>query len=62
MNTAQKGSPGLPLVKNDPKLALRGLNKLTSMRAHPTLNATNNINDNSNNNISEENDEDTTPK
>jgi hypothetical protein len=57
MNTAQAGSP---LAKNDPKLALqpkispqvpvRGLNKITSMHAHPTLNATNNINDNNNNN------------
>jgi hypothetical protein len=56
MNTALAGSP---LVKNDPKLTLqpkispqvpmRGLNKITSMRAHPTLNTTNNINDNNNN-------------
>jgi hypothetical protein len=38
---------------------VRGLNKLTNMRAHPTLNATNNINDNNNNNniIIEENSE-----
>jgi hypothetical protein len=66
VNTAQKGSLGSPLVKNDPKLTLqpkispqvpvRGLNKLTYMRAHPTLNATININDNNNNNnINEEN-------
>jgi hypothetical protein len=71
MKTAQAGSP---LVKNDPKLALqpkispqvpvRGLNEITSMRADPTLNATNNINDSNNNdsnNINEENNEDTTP-
>jgi hypothetical protein len=68
VNTAQEGSLGSPLVKNDPKLTLRSLNKLTSMRAHPTLNATNNINDNNNNNNnnineenSEENSEETTP-
>jgi hypothetical protein len=64
MNTAQAGSP---LAKNDPKLALqpklspqvplRGLNKITSMRAHPTLNASNNINNNNNNNSNEENSE-----
>jgi hypothetical protein len=64
MNTAQAGSP---LVKNDPKLALqpkispqvpvRGLNKITSMRAHPTLNATNNIINDDNNNSNEENSE-----
>jgi hypothetical protein len=53
VNTKQAGSPGSPLVTNDPKLALlpvRGLNEITSMRADPTLNATNNINDNNNNN------------
>jgi hypothetical protein len=60
VNTAQEGSPGSPLVKNDPKMAIRpkispqvpvrGLNKLTNMRAHPTLNDNNN-----NNNINEEN-------
>jgi hypothetical protein len=54
LNTAQEGTPGSPLMKNDPKLALhpklspqstmRGLNEVTSMRADPTLNATNNIN------------------
>jgi hypothetical protein len=47
-------------VKNDPKLAfcpkitpqlpVRGLNEIFSMRADPTLNATNNINNNNNNN------------
>jgi hypothetical protein len=53
VNTAQAGS-GSPLVTNDPKLpfprkitlqsTMRGLNEITSMRADPTLNATNNIN------------------
>jgi hypothetical protein len=52
MNTAQAGS-GSPLVKNDPKLALRpkinpqlpvrGLNEIFSMREPAILNTTNNI-------------------
>jgi hypothetical protein len=84
VHTAQAGS-GSPIVANDPKLAfhpqispqvaVRGLNEITSMRADPTLNATNNINDNNNNNSningvdnvtpgeknSEENNEETNP-
>jgi hypothetical protein len=53
--------------KINPQVPVHGLNEVKSMRAHPTLNATNNINDNNNNsnNIneenSEENNEDTTP-
>jgi hypothetical protein len=75
VNTVQAGAgSGLPQVENDPKLALRpkitpqsamhSLNEVTSMRADPTLNATNNINKitsiptnflNNNNNITDNN-------
>jgi hypothetical protein len=63
VNNAQAGS-GSSLVENDPKLALRGLNKIISMRANPTLNTTNNIKKttsiptklvNNNNNINDNN-------
>jgi hypothetical protein len=63
VNNAQAGS-GSPLAENDPKLALRGLNKIISMRANPTLNTTNDIKNttsiptklvNNNNNINDNN-------
>jgi hypothetical protein len=64
VNTAQAGSPGSPLVENDPKLPMRGLNEIFSMRKPVILNSikkttstptksfnnNNNINDNNNNN------------
>jgi hypothetical protein len=61
VNTAQVGSP---VVKNDQKQALRGLNKIISMRASPILKTTNNIKKttsiptklvNNNNNINDNN-------
>jgi hypothetical protein len=63
VNTAQAGSPGLPLVPSDPKLPVRGLNEIFNMREPVILNSIkkttstptksvnkNNINDNNSNN------------
>jgi hypothetical protein len=60
-NTAHAG---WPLLENDPKQALRGLNKIINMGANPTLDTTNNIKKttsiltklvNNNNNINDNN-------